>query len=163
MDKYSDILETPIGNIEIIASNLALISIKFLEEGIDKKKNLNNNSITSNAKNQFSDYFKGKRKVFDLPIESNIGTEFQNKIWQLVNEIPYGITKSYLDLAKLAGSENYTRAVATANSKNHWLLLIPCHRVVGVGGKLVGYSGGLWRKRWLLEHEQDSKQLFYFQ
>jgi O-6-methylguanine DNA methyltransferase len=87
-----------------------------------------------------------------VPVALN-GTPFQQKIWHLLTQIPYGTTISYLELAQRAGSARLTRAVGLANGANKLAIVIPCHRVVGSNGKLIGYAGGLWRKKWLLDFE----------
>lgn len=102
---------------------------------------------------QLDEYFSTKRKKFTLPILLN-GTPFQQKIWKKLQEIPYGVTTTYRDLAADAGDPMAVRAVAAANGANRLAILIPCHRVIGSDGKLTGYAGGLWRKDWLLNHER---------
>ena len=101
---------------------------------------------------QLIQYFNGERRVFDLPI-SQAGTAFQQETWSLLMTIPYGKTISYLQLAVKTGDPKATRAVANANGKNNIAIIVPCHRVIGANRELVGYGGGLWRKKWLLEHE----------
>jgi methylated-DNA-[protein]-cysteine S-methyltransferase len=101
---------------------------------------------------QLIEYFSGKRRVFDIPIVQE-GTEFQQKVWGHLYEIDYGKTISYVDLAKKMGDANTTRAVANANAKNRIALINPCHRVIGSDKNLTGYAWGLWRKKWLLQHE----------
>lgn len=101
---------------------------------------------------QLIQYFHGERRVFELPVNQE-GTAFQKEVWNLLMAIPYGKTISYLDLAKKTGDPKATRAVANANGKNNIAIIVPCHRVIGSNRDLVGYAGGLWRKKWLLEHE----------
>lgn len=101
---------------------------------------------------QLGEYFKGERKVFDLPLSPE-GTEFQGKVWTLLSDIPYGETISYMELSKRYGNTKAIRAVGTANGSNPICIIIPCHRVIGSDGSLVGYGGDLWRKAWLLKHE----------
>lgn len=103
---------------------------------------------------QLEEYFAGTRKDFDIELAPP-GTDFQQKIWELVKKVPFGKTTSYLDIAKASGSDKNTRAVGLANGKNPIPIIIPCHRIVGSNGKLTGYAGGLERKRWLLLHEQN--------
>lgn len=102
---------------------------------------------------QLQEYFNGQRRQFDLPL-GQPGTSFQAGVWQLLTEIPFGKTISYLQLALQTGDANATRAVANANGRNNIAIIVPCHRVIGSDGELTGYAGGLWRKKWLLEHEQ---------
>ncbi len=101
---------------------------------------------------QLIQYFNGERRVFELPINQP-GTAFQQTVWNGLAIIPYGKTISYIQLAVKTGDSKATRAVASANGKNNVAIIIPCHRVIGANRTLVGYGGGLWRKKWLLEHE----------
>lgn len=103
---------------------------------------------------QLTAYFKGKRKNFDLPLDLP-GTEFQKKVWDQLLTIPFGSTRSYAEQAIAIGNPKAVRAVARANGDNRLSIIIPCHRVIGSDGKLTGYGGGLWRKEWLLAHEQQ--------
>ena len=112
------------------------------------------------AKRQIDEYFTGKRKVFELPIRILQGTEFQRRVWTALREIPYGETRSYKEIAVAAGSPKGCRAVGMANRNNPIPLIIPCHRVIGAGGSLVGFMGGEKRldmKAQLLELEQNNK------
>ena len=106
---------------------------------------------------QLQQYFAGELKEFNLKLNPQ-GTDFQKRVWQTLLTIPYGKTASYMDLAKELGDPLAIRAVAAANGKNPLWILIPCHRVIGSDGSLTGYAGGLWRKKWLLDHEQPVKQ-----
>ncbi|MFN8243472.1 MAG: methylated-DNA--[protein]-cysteine S-methyltransferase [Ferruginibacter sp.] len=101
---------------------------------------------------QLDEYFAGKRRVFNLPL-AQTGTEFQHAVWNELCKIPYGHTISYLELSKRIGNVKAIRAVGTANGNNSISIIVPCHRVIGSNGELVGYGGDLWRKKWLLEHE----------
>ncbi len=101
---------------------------------------------------QLIQYFNGERRVFDFPMNQS-GTSFQQETWNLLMTIPYGKTISYLQLAIKTGDPKATRAVANANGKNNIAIVVPCHRVIGANKELTGYAGGLWRKKWLLEHE----------
>jgi methylated-DNA-[protein]-cysteine S-methyltransferase len=106
---------------------------------------------------QLNEYFEGTRKQFRLKLNPE-GTEFQKKVWKLLEEIPYSKTISYLELSKQLGDIKAIRAVANANAKNPLWIVVPCHRVIGSDGSLTGYAGGLQRKQWLLEHESPFKQ-----
>ena len=106
---------------------------------------------------QLQDYFDGKRTTFTFPLNPS-GTDFQKKVWDELLHIPFGKTCSYLDLSKKLGDVKAIRAVASANGKNPLWIVIPCHRVIGSDGSLTGYAGGLWCKKWLLEHENPVKQ-----
>ncbi len=110
---------------------------------------------------QLNEYFNGKRNDFDFKINPK-GTDFQQKVWQELRTIPFGKTMSYLDLSKKLGDVKAIRAVASANGKNPLWIVIPCHRVIGSDGSLTGYAGGLWRKKWLLEHENPTNQQSLF-
>ncbi|MGI5986148.1 MAG: methylated-DNA--[protein]-cysteine S-methyltransferase [Clostridiales bacterium] len=112
-------------------------------------------SISDLAASQLNEYFSGKRKNFDLPLEP-LGTEFQKKVWAALSEIPYGDTRSYKDIADRVGSPKAARAVGGANNKNPLIIVIPCHRVIGANGDLVGYGCGLDMKRFLLELEKEN-------
>ena len=104
---------------------------------------------------QVAEYFEGKRKKFDLPLDTP-GTEFQNIVWGQLQTIPYGETRSYKKQAIAVNNPKAIRAVAKANGMNRIAIIIPCHRVIGEDGKLVGYAGGLWRKQWLLDFEKEN-------
>ncbi|WP_040280671.1 methylated-DNA--[protein]-cysteine S-methyltransferase [Psychroserpens damuponensis] len=110
---------------------------------------------------QLREYFEGTRTTFDLKLNAQ-GTAFQNVIWELLQEIPYGKTISYLQLSKRLGDVKAIRAVANANGKNPLWIIVPCHRVIGSDGKLTGYAGGIHRKQWLIEHESPYKQQSLF-
>ena len=101
---------------------------------------------------QLIQYFNGERRFFDLPLNQE-GTVFQKQVWNELTSIPFGKTISYIELAVKTGDPKATRAVAGANGKNNIAIIVPCHRVIGSDKSLVGYGGGLWRKKWLLEHE----------
>ncbi|MFT9494795.1 methylated-DNA--[protein]-cysteine S-methyltransferase [Anaerosolibacter sp.] len=142
--------DSPIGLLEIQSIEGEITGLSFLEERrYDEKVE----PILEEAKKQLEEYFYGVRKIFDLPIKMS-GTDFQNIVWQELTKIPYGKTLSYGAIATAIGNEKAHRAVGNANNKNRIAIVIPCHRVVGSSGKLVGYAGGLNRKKWLLEHEK---------
>ncbi|CAI2765911.1 methylated-DNA--[protein]-cysteine S-methyltransferase [Flavobacterium collinsii] len=110
---------------------------------------------------QLQEYFEGKRTDFDLKLNPK-GTDFQQKVWKSLLEIPFGKTVSYMDQTKKLGDVKAIRAVASANGKNPLWIVVPCHRVIGTNGSLTGYAGGLSRKKWLLEHENPSTQQSLF-
>lgn len=152
-------VKTPLGiaKIEGDENGISVVSVVATGEiSIVIPQNLND------AVGQIQDYFDGKRLHFDLKINPT-GTNFQKKVWQELLNIPFGKTISYLDLAKKLGDPKVIRAAAAANGKNPLWIVVPCHRVIGTDGSLTGYAGGLWRKKWLLEHENPTKQqsLFY--
>jgi len=148
--KYYGYYDSPIGILEIIASDDAIISAMFVEE---VKESTGETEIIKDAIKQLDEYFKGTRKDFHIKYEVG-GTEFQKKVWKALVEIPYGVTLSYKELANKIGNEKASRAVGKANSKNIISIIIPCHRVIGADKSLTGYAGGLDRKQWLLEHEK---------
>ena len=109
--------------------------------------------LQQEASRQLNEYFDGLRQQFNLPL-SPLGTTFQQQVWQALLDIPFGEHRSYKDIALTINNPKAMRAVGLANSRNPIALLIPCHRVIGANGKLVGYAGGITRKAWLLDHEQ---------
>lgn len=118
-------------------------------------------TILKEAVAQIVDYFEGKRTDFTFKINPS-GTEFQQKVWKGLLEIPFGKTVSYLELSKKLGNTKAIRAVAAANGKNPLWIVVPCHRVIGTQGSLTGYASGLWRKKWLLDHENATIQVSLF-
>ena len=151
-----------------IQSPLGITKIRGDENGISEISILNEGDVSKKIPkqlqegvSQLQEYFEGKRICFDFKINPH-GTDFQQKVWQELLNIPYGKTMSYLDLSKKLGDAKAIRAVASANGKNPLWIVIPCHRVIGTNGSLTGYAGGLWRKKWLLEHECPSKQQSFF-
>lgn len=146
--------DTKIGKIGIEENGVAITQVSFvkgdtLEEVLEK----NETELLKKAISQIEEYFEGKRNFFDLPIEPK-GTEFQKKVWNALIEIPFGETRSYGEIAKTIGNEKAARAVGMANNKNPIPIIIPCHRVIGANGKLVGYAGGLEIKERLLNVEK---------
>ena len=117
--------------------------------------------VLEEAVYQINEYFEGKRTDFDLLLNPS-GTDFQQRVWKELLQIPYGTTVSYLQLSKTLGDVKAIRAVAAANGKNPLWIVVPCHRVIGSDGSLTGYAGGLSRKKWLLEHESPVKQQSLF-
>ncbi|MBM4171398.1 MAG: methylated-DNA--[protein]-cysteine S-methyltransferase [Ignavibacteria bacterium] len=155
MEKYFSYINSPIGILSLTATDSKLISIEFETENLKLEEN--NNSFLDLCKKELEEYFEGKRKIFSLDVELN-GTEFQKSVWLELIKIPFGSTINYLELSKKISDEKAIRAVANANSKNVLPIIVPCHRVIGSNGNLVGYAGGLWRKKWLIEHEQNFSQ-----
>ena len=151
-------IKTPLGTAKISGDDNGIASISILEEGTITKKTP---IVLKEAAKQLQDYFNVKRTHFDFKVNPQ-GTEFQQKVWQALLEIPFGKTCSYMDLSKKLGDVKAIRAVASANGKNPLWIVIPCHRVIGTDGSLTGYAGGLWRKKWLLEHESSAKQQSLF-
>lgn len=147
-------LKTPLGIAKIIGDENGISVISINDEGeISPEIPV----VLQEAVSQLEDYFEGKRTDFDFKMNP-AGTEFQQKVWKALIEIPFGKTCSYMDLSKKLGDVKAIRAVASANGKNPLWIVVPCHRVIGTDGSLTGYAGGLWRKKWLLEHENPSTQ-----
>lgn len=151
-------INTPLGTAKIKGDENGVSVISILQEGeITKKIPLE----LQEAVKQIGEYFEGKRNSFTFQINPK-GTEFQQRVWQELLNIPFGKTTSYLELSKKLGDVKAIRAVASANGKNPLWIVVPCHRVIGSDGSLTGYAGGLWRKQWLLEHEKGEKQQTLF-
>ena len=153
------IINTPLGITEIQGDENGISKIYIREEAVEITLKIP--SELEEAAIQLQEYFEGKRTHFTFLLHPS-GTEFQKKVWQELLNIPFGKTCSYLDLAKKVGDVKAIRAVATANGKNPLWIVVPCHRVIGADGSLTGYAGGLWRKKWLLEHENPSVQKTLF-
>ena len=151
--------KTPIGIAKIVGNEDGIQSISVLDNDIEIPKEIPN--CLQECVNQLDDYFKGTRTSFDLKLNP-IGTDFQKKVWNSLNKIEFGTTKTYLEQTKSLGDAKAIRAVATANGKNPIWIVIPCHRVIGSDGSLTGYAGGIWRKKWLLNHENPVKQQSLF-
>ncbi|MER3463387.1 MAG: cysteine methyltransferase [Chitinophagaceae bacterium] len=151
MKTFITYYDSPGGTLKITADDDCVTSILFWEGETNDVTKLN--SVLKNCLQQLDEYFSGKRTSFDFPMQQG-GTEFQQKVWQLLLQIPFGKTLSYLDLSKQYGDVKAIRAVASANGKNNLAIVVPCHRVIGSNASLTGYAGGLWRKQWLLEHER---------
>ena len=146
---------TEIGKIGIEENGIAITKIFFINEDLQEDiAGKNETELIKEAMRQLNEYFQGKRSLFDLPLEPK-GTEFQKKVWNALKEIPFGETKSYGEIAKIIGNEKAARAVGMANNKNPIPIIIPCHRVIGANGKLVGYAGGLNIKEKLLKIEKN--------
>jgi len=148
---YYGYYESPIGNLRIVVEENSLVALDFME---DEKKQSDEHVYINEVKKQLDEYFKGKRKLFDLKIKIN-GTDFQSKVWNELIKIPYGETISYKELATRIRNDKACRAVGNANNKNKISIVIPCHRVVGSNQKLVGYAGGIEKKKWLINHEKE--------
>jgi methylated-DNA-[protein]-cysteine S-methyltransferase len=145
---FSSLVESPIGQLIIKANEHEVFSINFPDQLTDESPN----KITEIAKAQFIEYFEGKRNNFNFPMLQT-GTDFQKNVWNELRKIDAGKPITYAALAKRMKNPLAIRAIASANGKNNLLIAIPCHRVIGSNGELIGFSAGLWRKKWLLEHE----------
>jgi methylated-DNA-[protein]-cysteine S-methyltransferase len=150
--QYASIVKSPIGEIIILANDNAVQIVTF---GSREITGLQENSISQLAAKELTAYFDGKLTAFSFPMAQD-GTEFQKEVWQNLLKIPYAETTSY---AKFSAHKPLAiRAIAAANGKNNIAIVVPCHRVIGSDGKLVGYAGELWRKKWLLQHEREVAQ-----
>ena len=145
---------SPIGNLYLVEEEGKLIRVTFNEIPADCKEKESNFFIE--CKKQLDEYFAGSRKEFDIPLKL-YGTEFQIKVWKALEVIPYGEIKSYKDIAICIDNPKGCRAVGLANNRNPIPIIIPCHRVIGANGKLVGYGGGIDKKIFLLELEKNKK------
>lgn len=152
---YSYKYDTEIGTITLSESNGSILELSFKKIEISDNYVIQETTLLHNASIQLNEYFSGQRKKFSLPLNP-IGTPFQKKVWQALLSIPYGETRSYKDIAILIDNPKASRAVGMANNKNPISIFIPCHRVIGSNGKLVGYGGGLNIKRSLLDLESDN-------
>lgn len=151
-------IESPLGITTIIGDEEGVSVISVTQEG---ELSAEIPEVLQEAVRQLKEYFEGKRTDFTFKLNPK-GTEFQQKVWKSLLEIPYGKTVSYMDQTKKLGDIKAIRAVASANGKNPLWIVVPCHRVIGTNGSLTGYAGGIWRKKWLLEHENPTQQQSLF-
>jgi methylated-DNA-[protein]-cysteine S-methyltransferase len=152
------IYQSPLGSIQIKIVSSCVSELKFIDRD-ESELQKDSNELSSVDKivfqeciQQLEEYFSGKRKIFDLPLYQE-GTEFQQKVWKELIQIPYGNTITYHQLAQRIGNAKSIRAAASANGRNKLWIVVPCHRVIGADGSLTGYAGGLKMKKWLLNHE----------
>lgn len=151
-DNYNTYYASPIGNIRITSTDTYITEVHFLNKeevlpvpGIMPQ-------VLQQCLEQLIEYFQGQRRKFEVPVHQH-GTEFQERVWNELLNIPFGKTISYLTLSKRLGDPKAIRAAASTNGKNNIAIIVPCHRVIGSNNDLVGYAGGVWRKRWLLDME----------
>ena len=146
--------ESPIGSIEIHATDAAISKVEFAGEQAGEGEEARAHPLLDEAHRQLNAYFAGELRCFDLPLDLD-GTPFQRQVWQQLLSVDYGQTASYQDIAHAIDNPKAVRAVGAANGRNPVSIIVPCHRIIGSGGrpKLTGYGGGLWRKEWLLRHE----------
>jgi methylated-DNA-[protein]-cysteine S-methyltransferase len=149
------VYETEIGELAIADNGKAITELYFKNKIDLEGKNIEETELIKKAFNEFKEYLSGARKNFDISLEPE-GTEFQLKVWEALKSIPYGETCSYKDIAEKVGSPKAYRAVGLANNKNPISIFIPCHRVIGSNGKLIGYGGGLDVKEFLLKLEKEN-------
>ena len=153
MEEFTTYYHSPVGQLKITGTENYISEVVYHD--VTKKPEGNKKNIPPliiTCIEQLIQYFNGDRRQFELPL-NQVGTPFQQSVWNELAAIPFGKTISYIELARRTGDSKASRAVASANGKNHIAIIIPCHRVIGSNGELVGYGDGLWRKKWLLEHE----------
>lgn len=149
-------MNSPVGPLRLVAEGDALTAVLFgdgPEHAAPRAPRAAPHPVLERAREQLDAYFAGERLAFDLPL-SPAGTAFQRDVWTALRAIPFGETRAYSAIAASVGRPRACRAVGAASSRNPIAIVVPCHRVIGASGALVGYAGGEWRKRWLLEHER---------
>jgi methylated-DNA-[protein]-cysteine S-methyltransferase len=154
--EYKTYFSSELGLIEIRGSERGITVVEFVEEsgdGVGETKEPGIPACLRDCVEQLAEYFEGKRREFSLKLNPR-GTDFQERVWGELQKIPYGQTVSYGDIARAVGNPAAVRAVGGANGRNHIVIIIPCHRVIGSDGSLTGFGAGLWRKEWLLNHER---------
>lgn len=159
---YTDHLHTPLGTLRLYATQGSLVGVFF--ERHQKplpphltKASLQKTSLLEQAKQELTDYFIKKNKIFTVPVQFE-GTAFQQNVWQELQTIAWGDLRSYSEHAYRLGQPRSVRAIAAAIGKNPLSILVPCHRIIGQKGQLTGYAGGLENKSWLLAHEGHSME-----
>ena len=151
--------KTPIGTARIVGDESGISSVSVVDSEQESSEVIP--EPLQECVRQLDEYFNKERKVFSLKLNPE-GTDFQKSVWEELQRIPYGEKRSYLQQAEKMGDPKAIRAVANANAKNPLWIIVPCHRIIGSDGSLTGYAGGLWRKRWLLEHENPPQQQSLF-
>ena len=154
MKMYITHFQSPIGTVEIAGTQKGIVALDFVDQPQPVDGVLP--EILKECVKQIDEYFSGHRKTFSLNLSLQ-GTVFQNTVWHRLVKIPYGQTYSYGEFAATIGNPTACRAVGNANGKNPISIIVPCHRLIGSDGSLTGYGGGLWRKEWLLKHENDNR------
>ncbi|MDM1263547.1 MULTISPECIES: methylated-DNA--[protein]-cysteine S-methyltransferase [Acinetobacter] len=154
-------MPSPVGRLKLVATDSALVAVIWDNENPKRVRQAElveqlDHPILLDAQQQLNEYFQGQRQTFELPLDFE-GTEFQKKVWQALLNIPFGETRSYRQIAEQVGSPKAVRAVGAANGQNPISIIAPCHRVIGSGGTLVGFAGGLDNKEILLKLEQQQK------
>lgn len=151
--------KTPIGTAKIVGDENGISAVTVIDDAIETSLEIPES--LQDCVQQLTEYFNGTRKEFNLKLNPR-GTDFQKRVWNELLLVPYGKTRTYLEQSKKLGDVKAIRAVASANGKNPIWIIIPCHRIIGSDGSLTGYAGGIWRKKWLLEHENPSAQRSLF-
>lgn len=162
MPNFHHIIPSPVGHLTLIANDQGVLAVLWENEdprrvGIDKGEQRDDFPLLLLTEKQLREYFDGARKTFELPLHFH-GTDFQQQVWRALLTIPYGETRSYLQIAQHIGNEKSVRAVGAANGKNPISIIAPCHRVIGSSGKLTGFAGGLEAKAFLLQLESPKVQ-----
>jgi len=154
MQQFEHIYTSPIGRIKIVADKDCIQAITFIDDSVSTSNNegIDSPAVIHQCIDELIDYFNGSRTQFTVPIHQS-GTDFQQKVWKELYEVPYAKTMSYAELAKKLGDTKVIRAAASANGKNKIAIIVPCHRIIGSDSSLTGYAWGLARKKWLLQHE----------
>ena len=158
-EEQREVIQTPVGELLLVADEDGLIEVHFRVE--DRRPRLSGQpraAVLHRTIEQLNEYFAGKRKTFDLPLSLK-GTPFQLQCWNALQQIPYGATATYGEIARSIGRPAAVRAVGAANGANPIPIIVPCHRVIGSNGSLTGFGGGLDMKRWLLDFESGSRRL----
>jgi methylated-DNA-[protein]-cysteine S-methyltransferase len=151
--------KTPIGTAKIVGDEDGISAVSVIDDAMETSAEIP--AILQDCVQQLDEYFKGTRKQFNLKLNPQ-GTDFQKRVWEELLLVPFGKKRTYLAQSKQLGNVKAIRAVASANGKNPIWIIIPCHRIIGSDGSLTGYAGGIWRKKWLLEHENPSIQQSLF-
>lgn len=149
-------IKTPIGVLEIVATKDAITAVKPVKQEIESIGDNESKKLALKAKAELEEYFARERKTFDLPLKVE-GTDFKKKVWEQLEKIPYGETRTYSEIAQMMDNPKAARAIGMANHNNPILILIPCHRVIGADGSLTGYAAGIAAKKFLLELELQNK------
>lgn len=153
--RYEQSMTSPLGPLRLVASERGLCGVYFEDHGkpqAEPAQHVEQHPMLDLARAQIGEYLEGQREDFELTLAPE-GTPFQRQVWAALLDIPHGQTRSYGELAAALGRPTAARAVGLANGRNPLSIVVPCHRVIGHGGSLTGYAGGLERKRWLLAHE----------
>jgi methylated-DNA-[protein]-cysteine S-methyltransferase len=163
-EQFSDVVDTPIGPITIVCSSAGVRALSWGKETAENGLLFGairrpSHPMIAAARGQLKEYFLGDRREFDLPLDV-VGSEFQKKVWKVLSTIPYGETISYQEQARRVGDTKKARAVGAANGRNPVGIIVPCHRVIGKNGKLVGFAAGIETKRFLLRHEQGASSKY---
>ncbi|PLX11724.1 MAG: cysteine methyltransferase [Marinilabiliales bacterium] len=161
--EYISNYHSPLGSLQIKSDGENITGIDFLDTNNQAPvvEDENEPSVISECKTQLTEYFNRERKEFTVKIKPE-GSAFEKRVWTKVSAVPFGQVDSYSSIAKLVGNVNSSRVVVNANRRNRIPVIIPCHRIISMDGKLTGYAGGLWRKKWLLEFEKTQRQQWIF-